>query len=1129
MRRFFQRLATGPDRGADQITSNDGIVHVPQTSEKNTIQGEKSDLRSPLHHRPSAGDRVKTLAARYETLGTTRENGAQNKGSGTQQNTSRQKKESPQNKQSTLSEHQSSKSLAPQLPSENSLSEAILPAVLFAGLGHGETSVRSTSPRETGVWRAPSSHKQNERETRDMNSSSSGINVHKSVAFAPSPKKPIRPASPYGEVPPLPDSAVEEIKSINASSSLAHFAKPTAASTARARNTRQSSSPVPALERYSSGGPSRPGSASANTTNKMRRSSSASHAGMRPHVSSPYDVHASTSTKGLSSTVSLGTREDLERPLQNSIPFVSNLRSASPASINTGSSLSGALPLELSGLSRRGSQSGRASSSGSNGWASSGAKSLGGPSWSEMTQDDLVSNLGTRERTRQEVLWEIVASEERYVQDLQKTKELYLSALLDPVPHDGSPRSTALASLEGRKPRHEKGKGISVTESNKLPIANQYMRISNSAEIDANDTSVPQHPLSRLNTQSSEQSLGLAIETPLSTRSHTRPSSTILPIASERAKTSEKNFRRWSSARQSTTSSALASSQLGYDITAQDGVSMQLSEPLRQVLRVINDGLVEGHTLLSEALKQRYEEQWPLVRSLADVFSRFSYVLRYYRDYVIHLERTLDLLEEAALMERAMRGKRLRKERLSSTVALGRAVNTLEAAAAEKGECGLGIFLAMPFQRLLKYPLLFQNLLFHTDASTYEFESTVQMVVDVEHIVRSIEDEKVNKEERDKTIDAFARIEGIKDKALLRPKSDRVLIEERALYQENPRRSLSESEQRPEDALAKNAMSTPFGVSSSAVRASVRGRRSYRRLSDLLSVGQSASQIDDVASTFTKAPNLGSKRDIWLVRFSDVEVKCQRVGVTALPMVSSVALRSEYVSDTTDRHDEIMEDEARIKNEFKRTKESKERQRALRNTTLRSKTRNLYRFLGVSSWKITRERPNPEETDQMEGLLEADEEEIEDDEDASDESNESQDSDGGMFDSAQYIRQSKLSFSYGGNDRVEPKMTMSQSFQGQSASSSPNLDGLRSSQNAPSKRHSLHSTTLPTITSGLSRTVMVNSKTRAEKFGTRMRPETPLTVQSDDHHNTSAASLPMDSWRRSSAHSASDGIRENGH
>lgn len=38
--------------------------------------------------------------------------------------------------------------------------------------------------------------------------------------------------------------------------------------------------------------------------------------------------------------------------------------------------------------------------------------------WSEMNDVDLVENLSGRERTRQEVLWEIVASEERYVDEL---------------------------------------------------------------------------------------------------------------------------------------------------------------------------------------------------------------------------------------------------------------------------------------------------------------------------------------------------------------------------------------------------------------------------------------------------------------------------------------------------------------------------------------------------------------------------------------------------------------------------------------------------------------------------------------------------------------------------------------
>jgi len=45
--------------------------------------------------------------------------------------------------------------------------------------------------------------------------------------------------------------------------------------------------------------------------------------------------------------------------------------------------------------------------------SSSGSRILAATSWSEVTEEDLVSNLGSRERTRQEVLFEIISSEER--------------------------------------------------------------------------------------------------------------------------------------------------------------------------------------------------------------------------------------------------------------------------------------------------------------------------------------------------------------------------------------------------------------------------------------------------------------------------------------------------------------------------------------------------------------------------------------------------------------------------------------------------------------------------------------------------------------------------------------------
>lgn len=48
---------------------------------------------------------------------------------------------------------------------------------------------------------------------------------------------------------------------------------------------------------------------------------------------------------------------------------------------------------------------------------------------------------------------------------------------------------------------------------------------------------------------------------------------------------------------------------------------MGLPEDLREVLEVLRDGILQGHLALSQALKKRYEEQYPLVRSLADVFT----------------------------------------------------------------------------------------------------------------------------------------------------------------------------------------------------------------------------------------------------------------------------------------------------------------------------------------------------------------------------------------------------------------------------------------------------------------------------------------------------------------------------
>ena len=58
---------------------------------------------------------------------------------------------------------------------------------------------------------------------------------------------------------------------------------------------------------------------------------------------------------------------------------------------------------------------------------SSGIHILAAQSWSEVTEDDLVSNIGSRERTRQEVLFEIISSEERCVPMLPFSSLFFLN------------------------------------------------------------------------------------------------------------------------------------------------------------------------------------------------------------------------------------------------------------------------------------------------------------------------------------------------------------------------------------------------------------------------------------------------------------------------------------------------------------------------------------------------------------------------------------------------------------------------------------------------------------------------------------------------------------------------------
>ena len=144
--------------------------------------------------------------------------------------------------------------------------------------------------------------------------------------------------------------------------------------------------------------------------------------------------------------------------------------------------------------------------------------------------------------------------------------------------------------------------------------------------------------------------------------------------------------------------------------------------------------------------------------------------------------------------------------------------------AQDRGETGLTISLSKPFQRLLNYSMLFRALLFHTDPWMLEYEGALQLVTEVEDIIRDIEDAKDEKEKCDKTRDIFARIKGLdKVKQFAVPKPSRVLVEEVML---NPK----------EDVLRSGG------------------------------------------------GGIGSRKDVWLVVFNDVVLRCQRTGLTSLPL-----------------------------------------------------------------------------------------------------------------------------------------------------------------------------------------------------------------------------------------------------
>ena len=221
----------------------------------------------------------------------------------------------------------------------------------------------------------------------------------------------------------------------------------------------------------------------------------------------------------------------------------------------------------------------------------------------------------------------------------------------------------------------------------------------------------------------------------------------------------------------------------------------------------------------------------------------------------MHLERALDQTSDALSTRTSTKRQKIQLPKICALL------HKLEADAEDRGETGLAISLLKPFRRLLRYPQLFQAVLFHTDQWMFEYEGALQLATEVEAIVRGIEDEKIQEEEREKTRDILARIRGL-DKAIQFsiPKPSRVLVEERML---NPRE--------PSDAKITRAV----------------GRKgSFKLSSDMLRSGGGV--------------GIDSRKDVWLVVFNDVVLRCQRVGMTSNPLGGAHTSKPNFLSELRD-------------------------------------------------------------------------------------------------------------------------------------------------------------------------------------------------------------------------------------
>ncbi|CAG8545852.1 8506_t:CDS:2 [Ambispora gerdemannii] len=168
------------------------------------------------------------------------------------------------------------------------------------------------------------------------------------------------------------------------------------------------------------------------------------------------------------------------------------------------------------------------------------------------------------------------------------------------------------------------------------------------------------------------------------------------------------------------------------------------------------------HEVISNCLNERQENEAPLVRSISDILLAYVWVFRAYAPYLIHYEEALRELNESLR----------RKDKL------GRLVKKQQKIPACRN-MPLTTYLLKPFQRLLKYPLLIQNLLKYTDKDLgNDYENTVTLKTKLDDVLQDVEEQKRTHENKERLRGLESRIHGLA--------GFRLAVDNRQLLREEP-------------------------------------------------------------------------------------------------------------------------------------------------------------------------------------------------------------------------------------------------------------------------------------------------------------------------------------------------------